>query len=268
MSCNMSSNEESLMKPETLGSFVSRESSFSVLSDSVRNKTLEQKYKTKSLNTQDKSKIEKKKILDFKDKGYSLKIAKEKKDKISEKYKINNDTNESKGEKHYFEGSFKNPFLKIIGKMSNGNIVNDELIKIGNSNIPKNVCADTNKPFLLPSSKSSVPCLKTGLDKTNYSINIQSQKPIGEKKAAVKTFQSKFRSTGLEKVAPPPPYKSKLQSEKSVKSNVECVSSSKAEKRTLSPKCNCSAEKKRKNFSSNNERSGIILFFLVLFMLL
>lgn len=268
----MPSNEERLMKPGTLDkqNCGSKENCISSITlDSVKDKTLEQNInKTKSLNRQDKGKIEKKNSLDLKVKGYSLKIAKEEKEKISKKYKINNDTNESKGEKHHFDGSYKNPFLKIIRKMNNGNFGKDKLIKIRNSNIPKNDYADTKKPFLLPSPKFSVPCSKTSLEKINYSINIQKQKVIGEKKVAVKTFKSKFRSTGLEEVAPSPPCKSKLQSEKSVKSNVRYETSSKAEKRTLSPKLNCSAEKKPKNFSSNNEQLGMILIFSFVYVTL
>jgi len=69
---------------------------------------------------------------------------------------------------------------------------------------------------------------------------------VGEKKPTVKTFKSKFRSTGLEEQPPPPPPKSKIQSKKPTK-NLANLSLSKAEKRSLSPPSDSPNEKKPKN---------------------
>jgi len=117
------------------------------------------------------------------------------------------------------------------------------------NNIDLNSGLDTKKelrPLPPPAPKPKLPESKTILEKKNYSINIEKKEYVGEKKPTVKTFKSKFRSTGLEEQPPPPPPKSKIQSKKPTK-NLANLSLSKAEKRSLSPPSDSPNEKKPKN---------------------
>ncbi|XP_050440993.1 serine/threonine-protein phosphatase 1 regulatory subunit 10-like [Adelges cooleyi] len=98
------------------------------------------------------------------------------------------------------------------------------------------------RPLPPPAPKPKLPESKTLLEKKNYSIHVEKKEYIGEKKPTVKTFKSKFRSTGLEEQAPPPPLKSKKTSK-----CLTPLSLSKAEKRSLSPPSDSPNEKKPKN---------------------
>ncbi|XP_050520156.1 serine/threonine-protein phosphatase 1 regulatory subunit 10-like isoform X3 [Daktulosphaira vitifoliae] len=177
-----------------------------------------------------------------------------------------------------------NPFLKIINEMSSEKSDDDKICESDSSNSSKNsnsrrkqnlkilssgekfmkvklseekllfnenksICDSKKelKPLPVPAPKPKLPESKTVLEKKNYSIHVEKKEYIGEKKPTVKTFKSKFRSTGLEEQPPPPP-KSKLQSKK-VSKNLSPLTVSKSEKRSLSPPSESPNEKKLKSSS-------------------
>ncbi|VVC44557.1 Hypothetical protein CINCED_3A000845 [Cinara cedri] len=217
-------------------------------------------------------------------------IVSEDPEKVKEKPKIEKDKikdepdNHTKEKKRNLKDKNGNPFLRIIGEMTDNK--SDEDKQIENENISKNSSrrkqnlkslstgekfmklklsheskkntdsgsgSDTKKQSRpLPPSvpKPKLPESKTILEKKNYSIHVEKKEFVGEKKPTVKTFKSKFRSTGLEEQAPPPPHpKSKVQSKKS--KNVTPLSSPKAEKRSLSPPLDSPNEKKLKTAPSD-----------------
>lgn len=202
------------------------------------------------------------------------------------KDKVNDESDDSKDKKRRLKDKNGNPFLRIIGEMIDEKSDENKQVENDNLNISKqssrrkqnlknlssgekiikskllneakksgnalNSSTDTKKePRPLPplAPKPKLPESKTILEKKNYSINIEKKEFVGEKKPTVKTFNTKFRSTGLEEQPPPPPSKSKVQSKKSTK-NLAPLSLkliSKAEKRSLSPPSDSPNEKKLKH---------------------
>lgn len=244
--------------------------------DKVLKKTLDQTKKEKnSLNIKVKDDLDKSK----------------EKSKI-EKDKINDESDDSKEKKRRLKSKNGNPFLRIIGEMTdedkqfendnNSNLTkhlsqrkqnlktlsSGEKMKLKLCNESKkcgrnlNSTSDSKKeprPLPPPAPKLKLPESKTILEKKNYSINIEKKEFVGEKKPTVKTFKSKFRSTGLEEQPPPPPSKSKVQSKKSTK-NLTPLSLSKAEKRSLSPpSSDTPVEKKPKNSPTDTKKPRKIL---------
>lgn len=294
---SMMSDKESLTRQETLDNLKSESGGLSTIStnksdsgtspESTSDSTSDSKIKTektkvKNENTKDRVKKEKLTM--------SIKV----KDDVQEKIKIENTKDESddakdiKDKKRRLKEKNGNPFLKIIGEMTEDKSDEDKLIENDSSNLSKHssrrkqnlknlssgekfmksklsieskkCSSDSNsnpetkkEPRPLPPSipKPKLPESKTILEKKNYSINIEKKESIGEKKTTVKTFKSKFRSTGLEELPPPP--KSKVQSKKSIK-NVSPLSASKSEKRSLSPVSDSPSEKKLKTSSLDSKK--------------
>lgn len=221
-----------------------------------------------------------------------------------EKEKVKDDSDDAKEKKRRIKEKNGNPFLRIIGEMTDEKSDEDKQIENDNSNLTKqtsrrkqnlkNLAAaerllklkfsndskkssDTNsssdikkesRPLPPPVSKPKLPESKTILEKKNYSIHVEKKDYVGDKKPTVKTFKSKFRSTGLEEQAPPPPHpKSKAQSKKSTKT-LSSLPLSKAEKRSLSPPSDSQSEKKLKSSPSDNKKlPRKILYFYYSFFL-
>lgn len=246
--------------------------------------------KTKIDKTKNKGENEKIKDRIKKDKTSVNNKIKDDHEKNKEKQKIDKfkDDDDIKEKKKRLKDKNGNPFLKIIEEMNDDKSDEDKLIENDNLNLSKHVNrrkqnlknlssgekflklklteskknnndsnsgSDTKKelrPLPPPAPKPKLPESKTILEKKNYSINVEKKDYIGEKKTTVKTFKSKFRSTGLEEQAPPPPLKSKVQSKKSTKS-LTPLSLPKAEKRSLSPPSDSPNEKKIKITSDSKK---------------
>lgn len=237
--------------------------------------------KTKNKSEIIKDKIKKEKL------NLSVKVKEEPKEKLKME-KIKDESDDIKDKKRRLKDKNGNPFLKIIGEMIDDKSDEDKQIENDGSNLSKHSSrrkqnlknlssgeknvktklsndgkksnSDTNssseikkepRPLPLPAPKPKLPESKTILEKKNYSIHIEKKEYIGEKKTTVKTFKSKFRSTGLEQLPPPP--KSKALSKKSVK-NIAPLSVSKAEKRSLSPPSDIPNEKKLKSSPSDSKK--------------
>lgn len=241
-----------------------------------------------------------------------------KKDKISSNIKVKDDYEKSKEKlkvekikdepedikekRRRSKDKNGNPFLRIIGEMTDEKSDEDKQIenecsnifkhasrrkqnlkplssgekfmKLKLSNDSKKSSSDSNfssdvkkesRPLPMPAPKPKLPESKTILEKKNYSIHVEKKEYVGEKKPTVKTFKSKFRSTGLEEQPPPPPLKSKVQSKKPTK-NVQPLSLSKTEKRSLSPPSDSPNEKKLKSSPSDNKklpRKILNLYFII-----
>jgi protein phosphatase 1 regulatory subunit 10 len=215
-----------------------------------------------------------------------------------EKEKVKDDSDDSKEKKRRIKDKNGNPFLRIIGEMTDeksdedkqteNNTLNStkhssrrkqnlKNLSLGEKFIKLKLSTDSKKisdpnssldikkesrPLPPPVPKPKLPESKTILEKKNYSIHVEKKEYVGEKKPTVKTFKSKFRSTGLEEQAPPPPHpKSKAQSKKSTKS-LSPLPLSKAEKRSLSPSSDSQSEKKLKSSPSDTKKlPRKILFF-------
>lgn len=287
------SGEHLVTSISKIDSGLSSESMSDSTSDS---KTKIDKTKIKIENEKIKERIKKDKT------SSNNKIKDDEKNKVKPKIdKIKDDADDIKEKKRRLKDKNGNPFLKIMEEMNDDKSDEDKLIENDNSNLSKhasrrkqnlknlssgdkfiksrlteskknnsdsNSSSDTKKesrplPPLAP--KPKLPESKTVLEKKNYSIHVEKKEYVGEKKPTVKTFKSKFRSTGLEEQAPPPPLKSKVQSKKSTK-NLTPLSLSKAEKRSLSPPSDSPNEKKIKNSPSDNKkppRKILYLYFLI-----
>lgn len=280
-----------------------------VSSEYTNNNTSDLKFKTeKTKSKNENDKVLKKTLDQTKKEKNSLNIKvkddlDDSKDKPKiKKDKINDESDDSQEKKRRVKDKNCNPFLRIIGEMTDEK--SDEDKQIENENSTKNLSrrkqnlknlssgekmmkikllneskkcgrnlnstSDTKKetrPLPAPAPKLKLPESKTILEKKNYSINIEKKEIVGEKKPTVKTFKSKFRSTGLEEQPPPPPSKSKVQSKKSVK-NLTSLSLSKAEKRSLSPPSSDSPiEKKPKNSPTDTKkpRKNLIVYIIINF---
>lgn len=291
------------VKPETLINNVpkidSGTSSESMSSDSTSDfKPKIDKNKNENDKVKDKTKKEKI-ILNTKVK-VDLDKSKEKPKIEKIKDKVNDEFDDVKDKKKRLKDKNGNPFLRIIGEMTDekpneSNLIENDystisknpsrrkqnlknlspggkVMKLKLSNDSKKVVSDVisgtdtkkePRPLPLPAPKPKLPESKTILDKKNYSINIEKKEYTGEKKPTVKTFKSKFRSTGLEEQPPPPPPKSKVQSKKSTKT-LAPLSLSKAEKRSLSPPSDSPIEKKPKNSPSESKKPTRKIFYLYL----
>lgn len=303
---SMMSDKESLTKQELSDNFKSESGGHLILgapktdsgtssesmSDTSDSKTKIDKTKIKNDNEKVKDRIKKDKVsLNIKVKD-DLEKNKEKlkleKEKLKDKAKDESD--DAKDKKRRLKDKNGNPFLRIIGEMTDDksdedkqsenvrsnmlkhssrrkqNLKNlssgEKLLKSKLSNDNKkssgdsNACSDTKKesrPLPQPAPKLKLPESKTILEKKNYSIHIEKKEHVGEKKPTVKTFKSKFRSTGLEEQPPPPPPKSKVQSKKPTK-NLPTLSLSKSEKRSLSPSSDSSNDKKLKSSPSDTKK--------------
>lgn len=308
---SMMSDKESLTKHDTLDNLKSETGGHLILSapkidtgvssesanDSTTSdfKTKSEKPKNKCENEKVKDRIKKEKnILNVK---VDLDKNKEK-PKIEKEKIIKDDSDDSKEKKRRIKEKNGNPFLRIIGEMTDEKSDEDKQTENDNSNLTKhssrrkqnlknlssgeryvklklsndskkgsdpNSSSDIKKesrPLPPPAPKPKLPESKTILEKKNYSIHVEKKEYVGEKKPTVKTFKSKFRSTGLEE-APPPP-KSKLQSKKSTKS-LSPLPLSKAEKRSLSPPSDSQSEKKLKSSPSDTKKlPRKILYFIFL----
>lgn len=237
--------------------------------------------KTKNKSDLIKDKIKKEKL------NLSIKVKEEPKEKLKTE-KVKDESDDIKDKKRRIKDTNGNPFLKIMGKMADVKSDEDKLIENDNSNLSKhsnrrkqnlkilssaekivktklsndgkksnsdsNSSSETKKeprPLPLPAPKPKLPESKTILEKKNYSIHVEKKEYVGEKKTTVKTFKSKFRSTGLEELPPPP--KSKALSKKSAK-NIAPLSVPKAEKRSLSPPSDIPNEKKLKSSPSDSKK--------------
>lgn len=261
-------------------------------------KTKTDKTKNKNDNDKIKDRVKKDKI------SSNIKI-KDEYEKSKEKLKIEKIKDESddiKEKRRRSKDKNGNPFLRIIGEMTDEKSDDDKQIeneclniskhanrrkqnlknlssgekfmklKLSNdskkSNSDSNSSSDTKKesrPLPLPAPKPKLPESKTILEKKNYSIHVEKKEYVGEKKPTVKTFKSKFRSTGLEEQPPPPPLKSKVQSKKPTK-NVPPLSLSKTEKRSLSPPSDSPNEKKLRSSPSDSKkppRKILNLYFII-----
>jgi len=259
-------------------------------------KTKIDKLKNKCENEKVKDKIKKEKN-NF---NFKIDIEKNKEKSKTEKEKVKDDSDDAKEKKRRIKDKNGNPFLRIIGEMTdedkqiendNSNITKhssrrkqnlknlssgEKFIKLKLSNDGKKSSSDSNsssdikkelRPLPPPAPKPKLPESKTILEKKNYSIHVEKKEYVGEKKPTVKTFKSKFRSTGLEQQAPPPPHpKSKAQSKKSTKS-LSPLPLSKTEKRSLSPPSDSQNEKKLKSSPSDTKKlpRKIFLYFTVYF---
>eukprot|EP00102_Acyrthosiphon_pisum_P001948 XP_001942920.3 PREDICTED: putative mediator of RNA polymerase II transcription subunit 26 [Acyrthosiphon pisum] len=249
-------------------------------------KTKIDKPKNKCENEKVKDKTKKEKnILNIK-----VDLDKNKEKPKPEKEKVKDDSDDIKEKKRRIKEKNGNPFLRIIGEMTDEKSDEDKQIENDTSNLTKhtsrrkqnlknissgerfvklklsndskkssdpNSSSDIKKesrPLPPPVSKPKLPESKTILEKKNYSIHVEKKEYVGEKKPTVKTFKSKFRSTGLEEQAPPPPHpKSKTQSKKSTKS-LSPLPLSKPEKRSLSPPSDSLSEKKLKSSPSDTKK--------------
>lgn len=305
---SMMSDKEGLTKQETLDNVKSdsvgpliyntHKIDSGASSESVNDSTLESKPKNEKMKVINENEKVTKRALDRtkKDKNSTSIKVKEEHDKSKEtpklekeklKDQVNNESDDLiKDKKRRLKDKNGNPFLRIIGEMTDEKSDENKQVENDNLNISKqssrrkqnlknlssgekmikskllneskksghtlNSTTDTKKePRPLPplAPKPKLPESKTILEKKNYSINIEKKEFVGEKKPTIKTFNTKFRSTGLEEQPPPPPSKSKVQSKKSTK-NLAPLSLkliSKAEKRSLSPPSDSPNEKKPKH---------------------
>lgn len=254
------------------------------------------KNKCENEKVKDKTKKEKN-ILNVK-----VDLDKNKEKPKPEKEKVKDDFDDSKEKKRRIKDKNGNPFLRIIGEMTDEKsdedkqTENDSLnstkhssrrkqnlknLSLGEKIIKLKLSTDSKKssdpnsssdikkesrPLPPPVPKPKLPESKTILEKKNYSIHVEKKEYVGEKKPTVKTFKSKFRSTGLEEQAPPPPHpKSKAQSKKSTKS-LSPLPLSKAEKRSLSPSSDSQSEKKLKSSPLDTKKlPRKILYFTIYF---
>lgn len=298
---SMMSDKEGLAKQETLDNvksdsgghliYIAHKIDSGASSESVSDNTLEFKLKNDKIKViNENEKITKRALDRTKKEKNSLSIkVKEETPKIEKeklKDKVNDESEDLKDKKRRLKDKNGNPFLRIIGEMTDEKSDENKQVENDNLNISKqssrrkqnlknlssgekiikskllnegkksgnalNSSTDTKKePRPLPplAPKPKLPESKTILEKKNYSINIEKKEFVGEKKTTVKTFNTKFRSTGLEEQPPPPPSKSKVQSKKTTK-NLATLSLkliSKAEKRSLSPPSDSPNEKKPKH---------------------
>jgi hypothetical protein len=253
---------------------------------------------TKTKIDKTKGKIENEKVRLKKDKVNTNLKVKDDIEKIREKPKIEkekikdkikDDSDDAKEKKRRLKDKNGNPFLRIIGEMTDEKSDEDKKIENSNLNLSKHASrrkqnlknvssgekpvkvkllndskkynSDSNsgsdskkeiRPLPPPAPKPKLPESKTILEKKNYSIHIEKKEYVGEKKPTVKTFKSKFRSIGLEEQPPPPP-KSKAQSKKVTK-NLAPLSLPKVEKRSLSPSSDSPNEKKLKSSSPSDSK--------------
>lgn len=312
----MMSDKESLTKQDGSDNFKtesggnltlnvdSRVSSESICDNAIETKMKIDKTKIIIENEKVKEKIKKEKnnlIIKVKD---DYEKSKEK-FKI-EKEKMKDESDDVKERKRRLKDKNGNPFLRIIGEMTDEKSDEDKQIENNNLNVSKytnrrkqnlknlssgekcmklKLSNDTKKnsdsnstidikkesrPLPPPAPKPKLPESKTILEKKNYSINVEKKEYMGEKKLTVKTFKSKFRSTGLEEAPPPPLSKSKVQSKKTVKNLVSPLSILKTEKRSLSPSSDSPNEKKLKNSSDTKKppRKILNLYIFLIFVLI
>lgn len=270
-------------------------------SESINNSTTDSKTKIDKIKSKNENEKIKERIK--KDNTSTNSKIKDDNEKNKEKLKIEkikDDADDIKEKRRRLKDKNGNPFLKIMEEMNDVKSDEDKLVENDNSNLPKNSTrrkqnlknlstgekfmklkltenkknnsdsnssSDTKKesrPFPLPAPKPKLPESKTILEKKNYSINVEKKEYVGEKKPTVKTFKSKFRSTGLEEQAPPPPslLKSKIQSKKSGK-NLTSLSLLKTEKRSLSPPSDSPNEKKMKSSTSDIKKPPRKIFNLI-----
>jgi len=312
---SMMSDKESLTKHDTLDNSKSETGGQLILSapkidsgasSESMNDTTTLDCKTKSDKPKNKCENEKVKDRIKKEKNnlnVKVDLDKNKEKQKNEKEKVKDDSDDAKEKKRRIKEKNGNPFLRIIGEMTDEKSDEDKQIENDTSNLTKNssrrkqnlkiltsgekfiklkLSSDNKKssdfnsssdlkkesrPLPPPAPKPKLPESKTILEKKNYSIHVEKKEYVGEKKPTVKTFKSKFRSTGLEEQAPPPPLpKSKVQSKKSTKS-LSSLPLSKAEKRSLSPPSDSQSEKKLKNSSSDTKKlpRKITLYFTIYF---
>lgn len=312
---SMMSDKESLTKQESLDNVKSDtkeniilsipKSDSEVSSETVNECTSDFKTKidkTKNKNENEKSRIKKEKnILNLKVKDDNEKPKdKQRIEKDKMKDKVKDEADDAKDKKNRLKDKNGNPFLRIIGEMTNEKSDEDKKIENDSSTTPKQSSrrkqnlkilssgekfmkmklstdskknnSDSNsnsipkkesRPLPPPAPKPKLPESKTILDKKNYSIHVEKKDYVGEKKPTVKTFKSKFRSTGLEEAPPPPSSKSKMQSKKSTK-NLAPLTLSKTEKRSLSPPSDTPIEKKLKSSPSESKKPPRKIFNLYL----
>lgn len=301
---SMMSDKESLSKSETLDTSKSESGGHHNLgvskTDSITSlesmSDSNSDSKTKIDKTKNKIENEKVKDRNKKDKISLNNKVKDDREKCKEKPKVEkeklkdkskDESDDIKGKKRRLKEKNSNPFLRIIGEMTDDKSDEDKLSENENSNLSKhsnrrkqnlkNLSSGEKfmksklsneskksessssldskkepKPLPQPAPKPKLPESKTLLEKKNYSIHVEKKEYDGEKKPTVKTFKSKFRSTGLEEQAPPPP-KSKVQSKKTTK-NLAPLSIPKAEKRSLSPPSDSPNEKKHKSSPSDAKK--------------
>lgn len=317
---SMMSDKESLANKETLVNLIpdtvgnlnlnvpktDSGTSLELLSDTNSDsKTKVDKTKNKMENDKVKERNKKEKIiLNVKTKDDREKNKdKSKFEKEKVKDKIKEESDESKEKKRRTKEKNGNPFLRIIGEMTDDKSDEDKISendvqsknssrrkqnlknlssgerfmklklssdgkKNNSDNNPSSDSKKESKPILQPAPKPKLPESKTLMEKKNYSIHVEKKEYVGEKKSTVKTFKSKFRSTGLEEQAPPPPLpKSKVQSKKTTK-NLVPLSLPKAEKRSLSPPSDSPNEKKLKSSPSSDTKKPprkILIFYLFIF---
>lgn len=307
---SMMSDKESLTKHETLDNLKSETGGHLILNvpkldSGVSSEPMSDTSdcKTKIDKSKNKCEIEKVKDKTKKDKiNLNIKTEVDKNKEKSKIEKVKDDSDDAKEKKRRIKDKNGNPFLRIIGEMTDEKSDEDKQIENDNSNLTKhssrrkqnlknlssgekiiklklsndskkssdsNSSSDLKKetrPLPPPAPKPKLPESKTILEKKNYSIHVEKKDYVGEKKTTVKTFKSKFRSTGLEEQAPPPPHpKSKVQSKKSTKT-LSPLPSTKAEKRSLSPPSDSQSEKKLKSSSSDTKKlPRKILYFYYLF---
>ncbi|CAH1736219.1 serine/threonine-protein phosphatase 1 regulatory subunit 10 isoform X2 [Aphis gossypii] len=292
---SMMSDKESLTKHETLDNLKSETGGHLILNvpkidSGVSSEPMSETSDCKTKIDKSKNKCENEKVKDKTKKDKINLNIKTELDKNKEKpklEKVKDDSDDAKEKKRRIKDKNGNPFLRIIGEMTDEKCDEDKQIENDNSNSTKhssrrkqnlknlssgekiiklklsndskkssdsNSSSDLKKetrPLPPPAPKPKLPESKTILEKKNYSIHVEKKDYVGEKKPTVKTFKSKFRSTGLEEQAPPPPHpKSKVQSKKSTKT-LSPLPSSKAEKRSLSPPSDSQSEKKLKSSSSD-----------------
>lgn len=318
---SMMSEKESLIKQETSDNIKSDPVVHTILSapkiDSVASSESTSdniSIDTKTKIDKTKGKIENEKVRLKKDKVNTNVKVKDDNEKIREKPKIEkekikdkvkDDSDDAKEKKRRLKDKNGNPFLRIIGEMTDEkpdedkkiensssivskhssrrkqNLKNvssgEKSIKIKLLNDSKKYNSDSNsgsdskkeiKPLPLPAPKPKLPESKTILEKKNYSIHVEKKEYVGEKKPTVKTFKSKFRSIGLEEQPPPPP-KSKAQSKKLTK-NLAPLSLPKVEKRSLSPSSDPPNEKKLKSSSPSDNKKlprKILHFYVTIYLL-
>jgi len=313
---SMMSDKESLTKHDTLDNLKSEnggqlilsapKTDIGVSSESVNDGTTTLDCKAKSDKPKNKCENEKVKDRIKKEKNIlnvKVDLDKNKEKPRTEKEKVKDDSDDAKEKKRRIKEKNGNPFLRIIGEMTDEKSDEDKQIENDTSNLTKNSSRrkqnlknlssgekfmklklsndskkgnDSNsssdmkkesRPLPPPAPKPKLPESKTILEKKNYSIHVEKKEYVGEKKPTVKTFKSKFRSTGLEEQAPPPPHpKSKTQPKKSTKS-LSPLPLSKAEKRSLSPPSDSQSEKKLKSSPSDTKKlpRKISFYFTIYF---
>lgn len=320
---SMMSEKESLIKQETSDNLKSDPIVHATLSapkidsgassESMNDNTCTSDTKIKIEKT--KNKIENEKVRLKKEKINTNIKVKDDNEKIREKSKIEkekikdkvkDDSDDAKEKKKRLKDKNGNPFLRIIGEMTDDKPDEDKQTENSSSNLSKhssrrkqnlknissgekfmkskllndskkynsdsNSGSDSKKetrPLPLPAPKPKLPESKTILEKKNYSIHVEKKEYVGEKKPTVKTFKSKFRSIGLEEQPPPPPPKSKVQSKKLTK-NLAPLSLPKVEKRSLSPSSDSPNEKKLKSSSPSDSKKlprKILLLYFTIYLL-